>query len=232
MEELTSFLGLTQMISEPTNFEPNKTPSCIDLIFTDQPNIVLESGTRSSLDPLCHHQLTHCRINYKIPPPPSFERKIWVYHRANALLIKNAIARFPWEDHFRNNPDPNWQAESFTEIILNIISNFIPNRVIRVVPRDPPWIDKNLKKLLNRQKRLFRNYKRHGLRPDDKVRVDTFREECNLAIQNAKENYLKKLGNELADPNTCQKSYWKIINRVMNRCKAPKIPPLLVNNVL
>ena len=33
------------------------------------------------------------------------------------------------------------------------------------------------------------------------------------------------------DPNTSQKSYWKIINRVMNKCRAPKVPPLLVNNV-
>ena len=33
------------------------------------------------------------------------------------------------------------------------------------------------------------------------------------------------------DPNTSQKSYWKIINRVMNKCRVPKIPPLLVNNV-
>ena len=38
------------------------------------------------------------------------------------------------------------------------------------------------------------------------------------------------MGNELADPNTSQKSYWKIINRVMNKCLAPKIPPILVNN--
>ena len=32
------------------------------------------------------------------------------------------------------------------------------------------------------------------------------------------------------DPGTSQKSYWKIINRVMNKCRAPKIPPLLINN--
>ena len=44
IEELTSFLGLTQLIAEPTNFEPNKTPSCIDLIFTNQPILVMESG--------------------------------------------------------------------------------------------------------------------------------------------------------------------------------------------
>jgi len=38
------------------------------------------------------------------------------------------------------------------------------------------------------------------------------------------------MGNKLNNPNTGQKSYWKIINKVMNKCKAPKIPPLLVNN--
>ena len=77
IEELTSFLGLTQIIDEPTNFEPNKKASCIDLIFTDQPNLVTSSGTRSSLDSMCHHQITHCVFNYNIPPPPPFERRIW-----------------------------------------------------------------------------------------------------------------------------------------------------------
>ena len=57
IEELTSRLGLTQLISEPTNFEPNNSPSCIDLIFTDQPNTVLDSGTKPSLDNYCHHQI-------------------------------------------------------------------------------------------------------------------------------------------------------------------------------
>ena len=36
-ELLLSSLGLSQVISEPTNFEPNKNPSCIDLVITDQP---------------------------------------------------------------------------------------------------------------------------------------------------------------------------------------------------
>ena len=70
IDEITPKLELIQLINEPTNFEPNKNPSCIDLIFTDQPNLVLESGVRPSLDTFCHHQITHCRINYQIPPPP------------------------------------------------------------------------------------------------------------------------------------------------------------------
>ena len=230
IEELTSFLGLTQMITEPTNFEPNKNPSCIDLIFTDQPNLVLDSGTSSSLDKHCHHQITYCHFNYKIPPPPAYERKIWAYDRANITLIRRSIAEFPWTEHFSQNPNVNYQVKSFTEILLNIMSNFIPNKIIKVRPRDPPWIDLNLKRMVRRQQRLYKNFKRHGCKPEDKVRVDAFRDECKLAIQAAKNNYLENLGNKLVDPNTCQKSYWKVINKVLNKCKAPKVPPILHNN--
>ena len=230
IEELTSLLGLKQLISEPTNFEPNKNPSCIDLIFTDQPNIVLESGTRPSLDNYCHHQLTYCRINVKIPPPPPYQRKIWKYDRADIPLIKRAISNFPWQQHLSSNPDPNWQAESFSEIFMNIMSNFIPNETIKVIPREPPWITKPLKIMLRKQNRLFKNCKRHGFRPEDKIRVANFREECMTAVSKAKKSYLSNLGTKLTDPNTSQKAYWKIINKIMNKCKAPKIPPIFLNN--
>ena len=162
------------MIAEPTNFEPNKNPSCIDLIFTDQPNLVLESGTKSSLDPLCHHQITYCRFNYKIPPPPPFERKIWDYERANVTQIRKSIVDFNWEQHFMRNQDVDWQVKSFTDIVLNIMCNFIPNKIIKVIPRDPPWVDCELKRMLKRQQRLYRNYKRHGCKVEDKARVDAF----------------------------------------------------------
>ena len=76
IENLISSLNLSQLIFEPTNFEPNKNPSCIDLVKTDQPNLVLDSGTRVSLDSFCHHQITYCKVNFNIPTPPPFERKI------------------------------------------------------------------------------------------------------------------------------------------------------------
>ena len=45
----------------------NLNPSCIDIILTDQPNLVLNSGVRPSLDPLVKHQMTFCKLNFKIP---------------------------------------------------------------------------------------------------------------------------------------------------------------------
>ena len=95
IENLFTSLGLSQIISEPTNFEPNKNPSCIDLIATDQHNIILDCGTRVSLDTYCHHQIIYCRVNFKIPPPPPFERIIWHFNRANTAAIKRSMTNFP-----------------------------------------------------------------------------------------------------------------------------------------
>ena len=110
------------------------------------------------------------------------------------------------------------------------MSNFIPNETKRFVPRDPPWITKPLKTMLNRKNRLYKNYKKHGYKAEDKVRLDVFRTECQQAVETSKPSYLMNLGNNANNPNTSQKSFWKIINRVMNRCRGPNIPPLLGNN--
>ena len=46
----------------------------------------------------------------------------------------------------------------------------------------------------------------------------------------SKQNYLLKLGRKLTDNLTGQKTYWKIVNNLLNNCKVPRIPPLLVDN--
>ena len=171
--------------------------------------------------------------------------KIWHYNKANSAAIKRSVTNFPWRQrlninndpncpwrqHVNINNDPNWQAKTFTEIILNIMSIFIPNETKKIIPRDPPWITKPLKTMLNRKNRLYKSYKRNGYKEEDKFRLNDFRVECQQAVEMAKLTYLKNLGNKANDPHTSQKVYWKIIQKVMNKCRAPKIPPLLVNNV-
>ena len=45
-ESITSKFGLYQLINEPTHLLGNS-PSCTDLIFTSQPNLVVESGVET-----------------------------------------------------------------------------------------------------------------------------------------------------------------------------------------
>ena len=91
IDDLTSSLDLIQLISKPTNFEENRSPNFIDLIFTNQSNIVMESGTRPSLDNYCRHQIIFFRLNLRVPPD-----------RDDTVLIQRAINRFPWSYHLAN----------------------------------------------------------------------------------------------------------------------------------
>ena len=50
IESITSQFGLHHLINEPTHLLQNCS-SCIDLIFTSQPNIVVESGVHPYLHP-------------------------------------------------------------------------------------------------------------------------------------------------------------------------------------
>lgn len=123
---------------------------------------MLESE-KHSLDSLCCHEITFYRFNYKLPPAPSFEKKIWLYDQANPPQIRASISNFPRAFYFQSNSVINWQDNSYSEIILNIISTFIPSKIINVVPSNPSCMTKNLKTMLNRQKRLYRNCMATGM---------------------------------------------------------------------
>ena len=231
IDNLFSDLNLSQLISEPTHFfRDDCRPTCIDLIVTDQPNIVLDSGVRPSLDPTVKHQITFCKVNFKIPPLPKFTRQLWHFDRAQTDLIQRAISEFPWEVRLRQNQDPNIQVNLLNQCILNIMSNYVPNEVKKICPREPEWLTWNVKSMLRKQNRIYRKYKNNGYKNEDKIILDRFRNECFNAITNAKEKYLRHLGDKLADPTTGQKTYWKILNKFLNKCKVPRIPPLIVND--
>ena len=59
---LTSQYGLKQIMNQPTHIL-NNSSSCIDLLLTSQPNLVMESGVHSSLHSNCHHQIMYARFN-------------------------------------------------------------------------------------------------------------------------------------------------------------------------
>ena len=66
---LTFSNGFSQLINEPTHMQTNST-SCIDLIFTDQESLTVNSGVHSSLHPNRHHQIVHSSFNPNIYSPP------------------------------------------------------------------------------------------------------------------------------------------------------------------
>ena len=116
IEFLTSQFGLSQIIKELTHILGNSS-SCIDLIFTIQPNMVLESGVHHSLHQNCHHQIIFAKFNLKVYYPPPYERTIFHYSQANVDHIQQVINIFDWENAFLNT-DVNAQVFIFFQHCL------------------------------------------------------------------------------------------------------------------
>ena len=100
IENLTSQFGLNQIINEATHIL-EASSSCIDLIFTTQPNLVVEFGVHQSLHANCHHQLVFAKFNLQIYYPPPYPREIWHYKQANSELIRRTISNFKWNETFQ-----------------------------------------------------------------------------------------------------------------------------------
>ena len=137
------------------------------------------------------HTVTYCKVNFRISPPPPLDRKIWHFYKANLAAIKRSMINFPWLDQLNLDTDTNWQVKTFTEIFLNIM--FIPDETKRFIPRDPPWITKPIKTMLNRKNRLFKNYKEHRYKDEDTVRLRRNSYRMSKCSRNCKINVLKKL---------------------------------------
>ena len=103
---MTSHYVLSQIINESTHILENNS-SCTDLIFTSQPNMVLDNG-----------------VHY----PPPYERDVWHYKYANTSQIKNALASFDWEQALSNSSIDK-MISILNETIINVMSNYIPNGI-------------------------------------------------------------------------------------------------------
>ena len=98
---------------EPTYFIGDFS-SCIDLIFTTQLNLIMESRVHSSLHANCHHHITFVKFNLKIHYPLPYEREVWHYQKANVDQIRQAISEFPWDNRFANT-NVNEKVQLFTQ---------------------------------------------------------------------------------------------------------------------
>ena len=92
----------------------------------------MESGVCPSLDNFCKHQMTFCNLNLHITPLV-YLRRIWQYNnRVNNDAMTRAVTDSP--------------------------SNFTPNNDVKIQLKDPPWITKNLQKMIKKQNKQYKKF--------------------------------------------------------------------------
>ena len=125
IDSVTLMHGLEQLICNSTHILSNST-SCIDLIFTNQPNLVVDSGTHPSLHLGCHHQIIHCNINLQFEYPPPYQRHVWSFAKANKGVLLYDLQNVDWHSLFPNET-VHQEVNLLNDIILNVFKNFVPN---------------------------------------------------------------------------------------------------------
>ena len=70
----------------------NTSSSCIDLIFTSNPNLIIEFGIEKYLyADICHHSIVFGKINLSVPLLLPYTREVWDYNKADESIIQKSI---------------------------------------------------------------------------------------------------------------------------------------------
>ena len=225
---LTCASGFSQLINEPTHIQTNSS-ACIDLVFTNQPNLSLNSGVHSSLHQNCHHQIVYSTFNLNIFYPPPYQRLIWDYKKADEKSIRKALDSVNWERLF-NHKNIDSQVMTLNETILNAFRNYVPNKYITIDDKDPVWMNETIKSKIKARNKPYKQCVENGRFESDFIIIEALITEINDLITSAKDLYYKNLAKRLNNPSLQAKTYWSILKTFYNDKKIPIIPPLLIDD--
>ena len=220
--------GLTQIIHEPTHLL-DCSSSCIDLIFTFQNDLVTNSGVHSCLHSNCHHQIIFSRFNLKFHYLPPYERVVWEYDKADKDLITKAIDAFDWDKKL-SEKYVNDQVLLLNETLRNIMSNFIPNKLMIFDDRKSAWFDRKIKNLIKYKNQIFKDTHYRKSNHNFQFHFRYIQNLINTNIDQGKRKYCRNISRQLSDKSLNPKNYWPLLKTLLNGKKTLFIPPLHDNN--
>ena len=228
VENITSQFGLHQIINEPTHILENSS-LCIDLVFTSQPNLSVESGTQATLHPNCYHQIIYAKFNLEVLYQQPYTHEVWHYQDSNVDLIRRSINKFDWDRAFANK-HVDEKVLIFNKTFLNILSNFIPHEVIVCDDKDPPWFNGKIKSLINEKLRTYNAYHKNIGNNQLRKNLSSLQQRLCDLIDDSKQKYFLKLTQKLHTIQKSTKAFWVLLKFFPNNRKIPVIPPLFHNN--
>ena len=150
------------MIDKPTHYI-NESLSCIDLIFSSNVNLRKNYGVEQLLYEKCHRNIIYGTLNFNIPLPPPYNRKLWDFKSTNTECIQKSVSNFDWARAFQNQ-NCNEQCKILSETLLNIFRNFIPHKVKKFDYKTPEWINKSIRLSLKKRTKLTKKYHMNSYR--------------------------------------------------------------------
>ena len=115
-------------------------------------------------------------------------------------------------------------------IMINYLSNYIPDEIIICDDRDPPWINNRVKELINEKNDTFQCSLHSNKDPKLFSKVEYLQNELKSLIEANKEKYYSRISKRLMNSLTSTKTYWSILKSFLNKKKIPCTLPLFHQN--
>ena len=85
------------------------------------------------------------------------------------------------------------QVNNLNKTTINIFSNFIPNKHVSFVDKDPPWTKEKLKEKIKWKRKVYRDYIKNDKTEADYIYVQHVITEVSQFILESKSDYYNKL---------------------------------------
>ena len=96
--------------------------------------------------------------------------------------------------------------------------------------RDPPWINSQVKHLINEKNVMYKNYLKNNKSNQSSETFQSFQSQLSSLIASLKNKYYSKVVKRLLDPSTSPRMCWSILKAFLNNKKIPVIPSIFHDN--
>ena len=94
---------------------------------------------------------------------------------------------------------------------MNVFTNYIPNKLITIDDKDPPWMNDEIRNKIKKRDLFYQQLKKYKLNLTYSNIMNELTLELSSIISQRKDNYYLQLAKKVNDPQTNAKTYWSIL---------------------
>lgn len=210
LADLRDSFGLSQHVTQPTFFT-KANHSLIDHIYSNDANLI---SNVSNLSPLgaCHHCIIQCTLNVSLSKFKPNCRLLWQYSKADWATANHKLSNYFVNEGV--NIDTAWN--SFHSYFMKTMSECIPRKLIRCKPKDPPWLNADLRHLIKKKHAIFKKWKRTQ-KSDYYLRYKSIRNVLSNRLKSAKKSFFASL----LDNESPSKRFWGYVRSQSGQSSIP-----------
>lgn len=198
--QLLLYHNLTQLVHKPTRKD-----RVLDLVLTNSPEIC---STRV-LEEISDHRVVHCLVSLPTARKSKIKKQLLNYARTDITKMNSMLHTFAAEfyEYFDDRTtNENWCL--FRDKLKEIEATCVPKLTISS-RSDDPWFTRDVKRALNKKKRVYRKASRSNC-PQDWEAYENISAETHSIIFQAKDKFFNETLPNLM--KTDPKKFWNIVN--------------------